>query len=170
MKAHYIHPFLKKLAQNEVDFITTLDKPQQWRSKADYLGNMAKVFNDNKVALVLGSDSGSGYTIHGKSTIDEMELLLHYGIAANDILKAATLTPAAALQKEHEIGRVAPGYAADLILLDADPRIDLSVLRKPVAVIKAGRLFEQASLAELDKKAQQHLGWFDTLIHLFQFI
>jgi imidazolonepropionase-like amidohydrolase len=170
LPTNYIHPVLIKLAQKSVDFITRVDEPQLWRQKADYLGHMAKILNDNKVPLVLGSDSGSGYTIHGKSTIDEMELLYHYGIAANDILKAATITPAIALKKEQQIGIVAIGYNADLILLDGDPRSNLSVLRKPVAVIKAGRLYDQLALAKLDNKAQQHMGWFDTILHLLQFI
>jgi len=161
------HPFLKKLEQQSVDFITSVDKPQEWRSKADYLGHMAKILNKNNVPLVIGSDGGVGYTINGKSTIDEMELLAHYGVPVNDILRAATITPAKTLKKDQEIGIVASGYTADLILLNGDPRKDLSVLRNPVAVVKSGRLFNRIALAELDRQAKQHMSWMDTALYLF---
>ena len=168
LPTNYIHPMWKRLEQDSIDFITTVDKPQEWRSKADYLGYMAKVLNDNNVPLVLGSDGGSGHNINGKSTIDEMELLVHYGLPANDVLRSATITPAKVLGLGQEIGTVAPGYTANLILLNSDPRIDFSVLRKPLVVIKSGRLFEQAALAELDHQAQQHMSLMDTAWHLLK--
>ncbi len=165
----YIHPLLKRLEQNSVDFITNKVKnPKEWRGKADYLGYMAKVLNENGVPLVIGSDGGVGYTINGKSTIDEMELLANYGVPANDILRAATITPAKALNQGHEIGRVTSGYSANLILLNTDPRDDLSVLRKPLLVIKLGQLFEQSALAELDNKAKKHMSGINTAISLFR--
>jgi len=161
---NYIHPLLKILEQDNVDFITTVEKPQQWRDKADYLGHIAKVLNENNVPLVIGSDGGAGYTINGKSTIDEMVLLASYGLPINDILRAATITPALALKREQQIGIVAAGFTANLILLASDPRKDLSVLRNPVAVIKSGRVFNQAALAKLDNKAQQHMNWLSTAL------
>ncbi|MBL4941342.1 MAG: amidohydrolase family protein, partial [Colwellia sp.] len=86
------------------------------------------------------------------------------GLPINDILRAATITPALALKREQQIGIVAAGFTANLILLASDPRKDLSVLRNPVAVIKSGRVFNQAALAELDNKAQQHMNWFSAAI------
>jgi imidazolonepropionase-like amidohydrolase len=168
LSVSYIHPMWRKLEQGSIDFITNVDKPQKWRNKADYLGYMAKVLNDNGVPLVLGSDGGSGHNINGKSTIDEMELLVHYGVPPNDVLRAATITPAKVLDLELEIGIVAPGYIANLILLNSDPRNDFSVLRKPEVVIKSGRLFEQAALAELDRQAQQHMSLMDTALYLLR--
>ena len=164
----YIHPLFKRLEQQSVDFITTVKEPLEWRSKADYLGYMAKVLNENNVPLVIGSDGGVGYTINGKSTIDEMELLAHYGIPTNDVLRAATITPALTLKRDKEIGIVAPGFIANLILLASDPRKDLSVLRSPIAVIKSGKLYDQAVLANLDSKAKIHMSLLDTALYLFQ--
>jgi imidazolonepropionase-like amidohydrolase len=37
-------------------------------------------------------------------------------------------------------GRLAPGFAADLLLVDGDPLQDLTALSRPVAVWAAGRL------------------------------
>lgn len=164
----YIHPLFKNLEQQSVDFITTVKDPLEWRSKADYLGYMAKVFNENNVPLVIGSDGGVGYTINGKSTIDEMELLAHYGVPTNDILRAATITPALTLKRNKEVGIVAPGFTANLILLASDPRKDLSVLHNPIAVIKSGRIYNHAALKNLDNKALKHMSWLETAMRLIQ--
>jgi len=94
----YMHPLFKNLEQQSVDFITTVKDPLEWRSKADYLGYMAKILNENNVPLVIGSDGGVGYTINGKSTIDEMELLAHYGVPTNDVLRAATYNPSISIK------------------------------------------------------------------------
>lgn len=55
-----------------------------------------------------------------------------------DILRAATVD-AAALLGEDDLGTVAPGARADLLLLDGDPLTDLSVLSGPRAVLQGGR-------------------------------
>ncbi len=170
LPTEYIHPLIKKLEQKSVDYITTVKEPNKWRNKADYLGYMVKVLNEHNVPLVLGSDGGVGYTINGKSTIDEMELLAHYGVPNNDILRAATITPALALNRGEEIGIVATGYNANLVLLNSDPRKNLSVLRNPIAVIKSGHLLDQVILKELDIKAKTHMDWLDTAINLFRAI
>ncbi|MEE4244149.1 MAG: amidohydrolase family protein [Kangiellaceae bacterium] len=164
----YIHPFIKRLERSSVDFITKVDKPEQWRKKADYLGYMAKVLNEHDVPLVIGSDGGVGYTINGKSTIDEIALLHRYGMPVNDILRAATITPAMALNKQSEIGQIAIGYKANLLLLEQDPNKNIMILRKPHTIFKAGRVFDADKLSELDNIAKQHMDALDVGVHLLR--
>jgi imidazolonepropionase-like amidohydrolase len=45
-----------------------------------------------------------------------------------DVLRSATVVNAALLQRSGEIGVIAPGARADLLLVDGDPLADLSVL------------------------------------------
>ncbi|MFC5087743.1 amidohydrolase family protein [Microvirga arabica] len=40
------------------------------------------------------------------------------GLALPDVLRMASLAPASFLRLDHELGRIAPGYRADLVLLD----------------------------------------------------
>ncbi len=40
------------------------------------------------------------------------------GLALPDVLRMASLVPASFLRLDHELGRLAPGYRADLVLLD----------------------------------------------------
>jgi len=55
------------------------------------------------------------------------------------VLAMATTEAAAALGVGDITGRLAPGYQADLIVTDGDPRADIAVLRKLHRVIARGR-------------------------------
>ena len=65
-------------------------------------------------------------------------------LAPLDILRSASTTAAALLRKESEIGVVAPGARADLLVVDGDPLEDISVLTDPerrlAAIIADGRV------------------------------
>lgn len=53
-----------------------------------------------------------------------------------DILRGATTTAASLFNMEGEIGALVPGASADLLVLDTDPREDISVLQSPEANLK----------------------------------
>ncbi|KAI4677906.1 uncharacterized protein J4E84_008851 [Alternaria hordeiaustralica] len=60
------------------------------------------------------------------------------------ILRSATITPAKMMRQEHFLGQIKQGFAADLLILNANPLEDISVLAQPernlLAVIKDGRV------------------------------
>jgi N-acetylglucosamine-6-phosphate deacetylase len=45
------------------------------------------------------------------------------GLALPDVLRMASLVPASFLRLDHELGCIAPGYRADLVLLDEDLKV-----------------------------------------------
>ncbi len=97
------------------------------------------------VPIAAGSDSASAVTGRGV-LLNEMQALSSCGLPAAAVLAAATRIAAAAMDREDEVGTIAPGLRADLIAVDADPLLDLEVLRAPEAVWKAGVLrFSSAS-------------------------
>ncbi|KAF9252682.1 hypothetical protein DTO006G1_6150 [Penicillium roqueforti] len=61
-----------------------------------------------------------------------------------EILRSATTTPARMLRQNEFLGKVAPGFAADLLVLNANPLDDITVLDRPdvhlLATIKEGRV------------------------------
>ncbi len=81
------------------------------------------------VRVVCGTDS-STRPASGRNAI-EIELLSKAGCTIRQALDAATTQAAAAIGLEGEVGTVAPGALADLLLLDDDPTIHLDVLRDP---------------------------------------
>jgi imidazolonepropionase-like amidohydrolase len=63
-----------------------------------------------------------------------------------DLIRSATTTAARLLQREGELGVVAPGALADLLVIDGDPLADIGVLTTPVQnlklIMKGGQLFK----------------------------
>lgn len=91
--------------------------------------------------LALGTDKSSGPAAHR-----EMELLVAAGIAPLDVIRIATLHGAKFLGLEDELGSIAPGKLADMVLLDADPLADINNAKKINMVIKNGVLVERSRL------------------------
>ena len=77
---------------------------------------------------------------YGLGLIVEVEQLAEAGLGPAGALRAATLTAAEALGLEGELGIIAPGALADLVLLDGNPLDDISNLRRVRAVLANGRL------------------------------
>jgi imidazolonepropionase-like amidohydrolase len=62
------------------------------------------------------------------------------------VLSAATLGGARVMGREADLGTLAPGKLADLIVLDGDPTADLSVLESPRDVVKGGQFLDRQAL------------------------
>lgn len=96
------------------------------------------------VPLAVGSDA-PGWPVMldnlpAVSTIREMELMARAGLSPAEVFDAATRVPAEMLGLSDQIGAVAPGMAADLVVLEGDPLTDLSAWASPRYVMKAGEL------------------------------
>ncbi len=89
------------------------------------------------VTVALGSDAG--VFAHGEN-VHEMELMVDYGMTPRAVLHAATSGAARVLGRDGDLGRIAPGYVADLVVVDGDPLADVSNLRRVVLVVQDGRL------------------------------
>jgi imidazolonepropionase-like amidohydrolase len=90
------------------------------------------------VRVVSGSDSGVGpLKRHGCVVLAVIDLLLA-GLTSEQALATATSSAAVACGIERQTGRLAPGLAADLLVVDGDLRSDLAALRRPTAVIVRG--------------------------------
>lgn len=96
------------------------------------------------VSLVMGSDAGAydeiPFYFHGLSSLREVELLTLAGLSPEQALLAATRDAAALLGLSGQVGVVAPGAWADLVVLDADPLQDPRALRQIHRVMRGGEL------------------------------
>lgn len=106
-------------------------------------GDNARVALQNAVPLALGSDDVAGYGTH-----IEMELLSEQGLMPMEILRAATVGAARALGLEAEVGTLAVGKRADVLLVYSDPTVDVRNLRDVFRIVKAGRLWRPDELLE----------------------
>jgi imidazolonepropionase-like amidohydrolase len=107
--------------------------------------NLVRV-RDAGIAIVMGTDAGNIGTLHGPSVFREMELMVAAGLSPLEVLTSATATGARTMGMERELGTIAPGRLADLLILDADPLLDIDNLSQVYRVMKGGRIFIPSEL------------------------
>ena len=108
---------------------------QLYRASSANFVRMLKKLYDNGITIVAGTDQGSGYALHR-----ELEVYNESGIPAAEVLRMATLTAAQVMKRDNDLGSIAPGKLADMILVDGDPTTNISDIRKIDTVIKGGDL------------------------------
>jgi imidazolonepropionase-like amidohydrolase len=94
---------------------------------------------DAGVRAPMGSDTFCGFGSFGEIAHIEIEHYARAGIPPLEILKMATSEAARHLDA-NDLGVVAPGKLADLILVDGNPEADISALRNISTVIKNGQV------------------------------
>jgi imidazolonepropionase-like amidohydrolase len=95
------------------------------------------------VQIAAGADSGTPLNFHG-SLLPELTLMVKHGMSPLEAIRSATATAAACLGLGGVIGRVARGYAADLIAVAGDPAERLDALADLRLVLVNGRTIRAA--------------------------
>jgi imidazolonepropionase-like amidohydrolase len=70
----------------------------------------------------------------------EIANLIESGLTPLAALQAATLVNAEMLMRDQQIGRVAPGFEADLLVVERNPLEYVATLQDPLLVISNGRV------------------------------
>lgn len=89
------------------------------------------------IATIVGNDAGAGQG-YFDDLHEAMTLYAAVGWTPTQVLAAATSRSAAVLGLGDRVGRLAPGYAADVLVVDGDPLADLAALRRVRSVLAAG--------------------------------
>ena len=107
----------------------------------DYIErNLESVKRGVKLGVKIGMGSDAVYTMFGQNT-RELEWLVKAGMTPTQALQSATTIPAELLGMGDRLGRIAPGYLADLVAVDGDPTTSVSSLFSGVRwVMKAGQI------------------------------
>lgn len=101
------------------------------------------------VPLMAGSDSPEWFLVQGFSIHDELETFVKAGLSTYAALETATKNPATYLGLMKNKGTVEVGKDADLIMLDADPLIDITNTKSINTVILNGVPFNQVDLQRM---------------------
>ncbi len=101
------------------------------------------------VPIGAGTDTPIGFAAPGYSLHSELELLVRAGLPPIEALRAATLRPAEFFGLDGEMGTVAEGQLADLVLLSGNPLEDITQTRSVQAVVTKGQLLDRAALDAL---------------------
>ena len=98
------------------------------------------------VRLLAGTDTPEPFCPPGSSLHQELEILVESGLPPAAALQAATINNAKVLKAETKLGSIDAGKLADIVILDADPLVDIRNTRRISAVIRGGRVLEPARL------------------------
>ena len=103
------------------------------------------------VTILAGSDSGpfNSFTYPGASLQDELLLLVRAGLTPAQALRAATINGARFMGVAGRTGTVAVGKDADLLLLTANPLVNIANVKKISAVVLRGKPYPAPALAAL---------------------
>ena len=120
------------------------------RKQIEIIGAMQKA----GVPILAGTDTGNPFCFPGFSLHEELALLVIAGLTPVEALRTATLNPAKFLGLDQTLGTIEQGKIADLVLLDANPLLDIRNTQRINAVVANGRLFDRKALDKMLGEAE----------------
>jgi imidazolonepropionase-like amidohydrolase len=112
---------------------------------------MLVALNDAGANLMSGTDAPLPFLVPGFSLHDELEYMVDLGLSSYDALRTSTYNPAEYMGRLEEAGTIEPGKHADMVLLDANPLVDIADTRSISGVMAHGKWFSRDDLDELLK-------------------
>jgi len=106
------------------------------------------------VSFLAGTDVSAAYTYPGFSLHDELALFVEAGFTPLEALRTATVNPARFFGMTDSMGSIEVGKTGDLVVLDANPLVDISNTKRIFAVIVGGRLLKRSDLNSLLQEAK----------------
>ncbi len=116
-----------------------------WRKNIDQEPEKIKMKRESfKSALVSGvtivAGGDVGVFTHGDN-VRELEMMVEYGMSPLEVLQSVTAVNAKVFQMENQIGQIKNGLLADMIIVNGDPKSNISRLRDIAMVMKGGKVY-----------------------------
>jgi cytosine/adenosine deaminase-related metal-dependent hydrolase len=136
--------------------------PEQIAAGREFFDASAALLRDAAaagVSMVAGTDGGvsAPFIFPGFGLHDELELMVRVGLTPMQAILAATRDAARFAGQRHLSGTVAPGKAADLLVLDDDPLADIRNTQHIHGIVANGRFIDRAErermLADIEEEA-----------------
>jgi imidazolonepropionase-like amidohydrolase len=121
-----------------------------WREKTlpTEMRNIVRIVRAGGIAA-LGTDLVSGASSHR-----EMQLLCQAGLSPLEVITIATLNAAIFLGQQRDLGSIASGKLADLVLLNSDPTADIDATEDIAIVMHRGFIVDRARLPLAGRRGQ----------------
>ena len=130
----YLHPVLEKYFEpnpaNHGSYFShwTSTDEAYWKENYQIWEAALKEFGRRGGTIGVGDDAGFIYSMYGFGLIRELELQQEAGFPPLKVIEHATADNAKILGREKDLGKVRPGYRADLIVVNGNPLEDFKVL------------------------------------------
>lgn len=163
--AEKINPFVRFLGKKQLsDWVNTNEGAYKWNiEKYECMEALVKIFDEEGVELLLGTDTGPNLTIPGITVHDEMKLLKKINISNYKILKSGTINAANALGKQSDIGSINVGKLANLLIVDNNPLDEIGALRNPYLINKSGITYNKEAIDMLRKVGEDKSDFFTSV-------
>lgn len=119
------------------------DGVERYRDSYAKMIELVGIMHREGIPLVAGTDAMAGFTLHR-----ELELYVKAGIPPAEVLRIATWNGAKYTRSLDRCGSIAPGKLDDLILIEGDPTIDISAVRRINLVMKDGIVYFPTEIHE----------------------
>lgn len=106
------------------------------------------------VSILTGTDAPLRNSPPGFGLHEELALLVRGGMSPFEALRSATYEPARYFEMTDSVGTVERGKLADLVLIDANPLVDIRNTRRITAVVANGRFMDTAERAAILRRAR----------------
>jgi hypothetical protein len=126
-------------ASSEINDENALRYGESYAKMLAYVGRLHAA----GVPLVAGTDTWAGFGLHR-----ELELYVRAGIPPLQVLRIATWNGARYTQTLDQRGSIERGKLADLMLVEGDPSVNISDIRKVSLVLKGGTAYAPAQVYE----------------------
>ena len=140
-----LHAIWRRCGDNQTANWTEADFAR-WRAAWPKLQALVRLYKERGVLLTTGSDVSNPWVIPGESLHQEFELLVEAGLPPATVLRMTGENAARALPNP-DVGVVAAGRRADLVLLTADPLQDIRNTRSIEWVMQRGRIVSRGPTA-----------------------
>ena len=141
----WVHPDIfsawRRFPHRTLDSTSTTDR----QAAVVAMKRVLRSLLDGGSRLMTGTDTPWPWLVPGWSLHDELALLEDAGVTRLEALRAATSDAATALHRE-DLGRIAVGASADLLVVEGDPTLRLSDLGRIVHVVRSGHSVDLGAL------------------------
>ncbi|MBW3534428.1 MAG: amidohydrolase family protein [Gemmatimonadetes bacterium] len=121
-----------------------------------------RVLEEEGVTILMGTDSPQLFNVPGFALHRELDVMRRSGLSNWEILETGTANVGAWIrqhldEESSDVGTIAPGQRADLVLLERSPLVDLEHLTSRSGVMVNGRWYPRSVLdAGLERIAAKH--------------
>mgnify|MGYP003147109812 CR=1 FL=1 len=124
------------------------------KSQHDFHLTIVKKLHEAGVPIICGTDGGIGITLPGFSMHKELAFYKEAGLSNYEVLKTATVNASQTHAIMNKLGTLEEGKIANLLLVDENPLVKLSTLKKPNYVFIKGRKLDRKTLDSFNEKAK----------------
>lgn len=127
--------------------------PERMKAFLALRKKLIKALHDGGVGLLLGSDAIQTMSVPGFSIHGELRALVRAGLTPFQAYTSGSTNVARYVGTAGEVGTVAPGMRADLVLVDADPLADVANFPRQSGVMVRGRWLPKS---DIDRQLQRY--------------